>query len=215
MCALIKSVVIGGTTSWAEQVSILLRVISLAGVSVKELVIPVLSLITFSVIVTRDSFLYKRSWEAYEWKPRISFLSYLSILCSLSLSGVLLVGCSSFPSSRTIPAYHFLWISAFINEAVELHTSSMSIESIHGFQCCACIEEAEKVLEELSQKGEFAFGSFWGRLETSGIISSSSCLGLANQEFDLFRVNWNTSFFQLFMIWLLHEIEKSRHTWPT
>ncbi|GAB4828944.1 hypothetical protein Ancab_018604 [Ancistrocladus abbreviatus] len=28
-----------------------------------------------------------------------------------------------------------------------------------------CIDEVEKVLEELSMKGEFAFGSFWGRDE--------------------------------------------------
>ncbi|XP_052186087.1 uncharacterized protein LOC127797322 [Diospyros lotus] len=26
---------------------------------------------------------------------------------------------------------------------------------------CCCMEEVEKVLEELSQKGRFAFGSFW------------------------------------------------------
>ena len=79
----------------------------------------------------------------------------------------------------------------FEDEAVELHTSSISIELIegfgageaHGYQCC--IEEAEKVLEELSQKGEFAFGSFWGRSsesETSGVIPSS-----AIQEYDFVR----------------------------
>ncbi|WCJ35719.1 hypothetical protein M5689_016959 [Euphorbia peplus] len=26
-----------------------------------------------------------------------------------------------------------------------------------------CMEEVERILEELSQKGEFSFGSFWGR----------------------------------------------------
>ncbi|EOY02198.1 hypothetical protein QUC31_013388 [Theobroma cacao] len=59
----------------------------------------------------------------------------------------------------------------FHDEAVEIHRSSIRIEILeglactggegHGFRCC--IEEAEKVLEELSEKGEFAFGSFWGR----------------------------------------------------
>lgn len=40
----------------------------------------------------------------------------------------------------------------------------------HG--CGSCMEEVEKVLEELSQKGDFAFGSFWGR---KGSGSFSSC----------------------------------------
>lgn len=44
-----------------------------------------------------------------------------------------------------------------------------------------CMEEVEKVLEELSQKGEFAFGSFWGR---KGSGSFSSC------EFDDINVEY-------------------------
>lgn len=70
------------------------------------------------------------------------------------------------------------------DEAVKLHTStSMSIELIqglgmgggedHGFQCC-CIEEAEKMLEEHTQKGEFGFGSFWGRPETEAETCSAA-----------------------------------------
>ncbi|KAE8023040.1 hypothetical protein FH972_008792 [Carpinus fangiana] len=45
----------------------------------------------------------------------------------------------------------------------------------------SCMEEVEKVLEELSQKGEFAFGSFWGR---KGSGSFSSC------EFDDINVEY-------------------------
>ncbi|XP_048319002.2 uncharacterized protein LOC125418735 [Ziziphus jujuba] len=46
--------------------------------------------------------------------------------------------------------------------------------------CGCCMEEVEKVLEELSLKGEFAFGSFWGRGE-SGLIFPTP---LDKHEFD-------------------------------
>lgn len=42
-----------------------------------------------------------------------------------------------------------------------------------------CMPEVEKVLEEFSQKGEFSFGSFWGR-NRSGTISTCG----AKHEFD-------------------------------
>lgn len=35
----------------------------------------------------------------------------------------------------------------------------------HGYGCC--MEEIERVLEEYSQRGQFAFGSFWGRGESN------------------------------------------------
>ncbi|KAI3423476.1 uncharacterized protein J3R85_010972 [Psidium guajava] len=37
-----------------------------------------------------------------------------------------------------------------------------------------CMEEVEKVLEEMSQKGVFGFGSFWGR-ENGGSFSGCVC----------------------------------------
>ncbi|GFZ21355.1 hypothetical protein Acr_29g0005170 [Actinidia rufa] len=40
----------------------------------------------------------------------------------------------------------------------------------HGCECC--MEEVEKVLEELSRKGEFAFGSFWGGDELGSLPTS-------------------------------------------
>lgn len=43
-----------------------------------------------------------------------------------------------------------------------------------------CMEEVEKALEEMSQKGVFGFGSFWGR-ESGG--SFSGC-GRDHQGFD-------------------------------
>ncbi|TYJ05762.1 hypothetical protein E1A91_A12G186200v1 [Gossypium mustelinum] len=75
-------------------------------------------------------------------------------------------------------------------ELVTKSCMSMSIElrqagfgdAQYGVQCC-CIQEAEKVLEELSRRGEFAFGSFWGRSLHSGTSSSPSC-HLPNGRFD-------------------------------
>ncbi|GMI99966.1 hypothetical protein HRI_003665900 [Hibiscus trionum] len=68
----------------------------------------------------------------------------------------------------------------------------------YGVRYC-CMQEVEKVLEELSRKGEFAFGSFWGRtshesdttLSSTALVPSSSAASaflLANYErFDFLR----------------------------
>lgn len=53
------------------------------------------------------------------------------------------------------------------DESLKSHSGSFRIQ-LERFSlnkcsgCGCCIEEAEKVFNELSQKGEFAFGSFWG-----------------------------------------------------
>lgn len=39
-------------------------------------------------------------------------------------------------------------------------------DGVHN--CGGCIVEVEKVMEELCEKGEFGFGSFWSRKETWG-----------------------------------------------
>lgn len=70
----------------------------------------------------------------------------------------------------------------FQDEFMKFHEESIRIqvEELHGGHGCGnCMEEVEWVLEELSQKGEFAFGSFWGR---EG--SSSSAISVTKQEFD-------------------------------
>ncbi|CAK7326478.1 unnamed protein product [Dovyalis caffra] len=67
---------------------------------------------------------------------------------------------------------------------VEFQESSVRIQvdDFHGDHDCGnCMEEVEKVLEEFSQKGEFAFGSFWGR---AGSGTSQTCTA-AVHEFDL------------------------------
>ncbi|XP_024018322.1 uncharacterized protein LOC21409214 [Morus notabilis] len=42
--------------------------------------------------------------------------------------------------------------------------------------CGCCMKEVEKVMEELSQKGEFSFGSFWCKEEESAEIFPASCV---------------------------------------
>ncbi|KAL6192979.1 hypothetical protein ACLB2K_034064 [Fragaria x ananassa] len=47
------------------------------------------------------------------------------------------------------------------NDIVSILGESMrSMEEIHSCRCC--IEEVDKVLEEMYQRGDFGFGSFWG-----------------------------------------------------
>ncbi|KAF9677264.1 hypothetical protein SADUNF_Sadunf08G0089900 [Salix dunnii] len=59
----------------------------------------------------------------------------------------------------------------------------IQVDGFHGGRDCeSCIEEVEEVLEEFSQKGEFAFGSFWGRVGSGA--TPPTCI-VAVQEFDL------------------------------
>ncbi|KAJ6318213.1 hypothetical protein OIU76_013701 [Salix suchowensis] len=59
----------------------------------------------------------------------------------------------------------------------------IQVDAFHGVRDCeSCIEEVEEVLEEFSQKGEFAFGSFWGRVGSGA--TPPTCI-VAVQEFDL------------------------------
>ncbi|KAJ9163424.1 hypothetical protein P3X46_023092 [Hevea brasiliensis] len=78
--------------------------------------------------------------------------------------------------------------SRFQDEFVEFHEGSIAIqiEELHrGYGFESCIEEVERVLGDFSQKGEFAFGSFWGR---QGLGASSTCV--AKQEVDLSLVQF-------------------------
>lgn len=71
---------------------------------------------------------------------------------------------------------------------MEIHEGSMRIQieelqGGHGFG--DCMREVERVLDDFSQKGEFAFGSFWGR---QGLGGSSICVG--KQEVDISLVQF-------------------------
>lgn len=48
------------------------------------------------------------------------------------------------------------------------HEGEMAVRDGEGFDCGGCMDEVEKMMEELYQKGEFGFGSFWGREEPCG-----------------------------------------------
>lgn len=64
----------------------------------------------------------------------------------------------------------------FLEGSIEIQ-----VDDFHGgHDCESCIEEVEEVLEGFSQKGGFAFGSFWGRV---GSGTSPACI-VAVQEFD-------------------------------
>ncbi|KAK9277635.1 hypothetical protein L1049_007181 [Liquidambar formosana] len=73
----------------------------------------------------------------------------------------------------------------FKDEFLGIHGGSVRFKvdgspiNMEGHGCGKCMEEAEKVLEELCQQGEFAFGSFWGREE-----SESFQTYVAKQEFE-------------------------------
>ena len=68
-------------------------------------------------------------------------------------------------------------LEKFLEGSIEIQ-----VDDFHGgHDCESCIEEVEEVLEGFSQKGEFAFGSFWGRV---GSGTSPACI-VAVQEFDL------------------------------
>ncbi|KAL2519175.1 hypothetical protein Adt_15422 [Abeliophyllum distichum] len=73
-------------------------------------------------------------------------------------------------------------MSRYGEDSFRSHGNSFrfQIETL-GFNCC--MDEIEKVLEDISNRGEFAFGSFWG-----GEISrrlSSSCLYEEELDYDV------------------------------
>ncbi|KAM7276856.1 hypothetical protein ACFE04_018722 [Oxalis oulophora] len=73
----------------------------------------------------------------------------------------------------------------------ELESYGVGCVSVEMEECFTersglCMHEVEEVLEELSRKGEFVFGSFWGR-ERSMIGSSCSS---STYEVDFSVVEW-------------------------
>lgn len=52
------------------------------------------------------------------------------------------------------------------------------LETVEFHGCGDCMEEVEKVMEELLHDGEFAFGSFWGREESESLTNN-----VTRQEF--------------------------------
>ncbi|KAL4383122.1 hypothetical protein GQ457_15G005580 [Hibiscus cannabinus] len=86
---------------------------------------------------------------------------------------------------------------------------SMSMSHDHLTQAVAdqyefgyCLQEVENVLEELSRKGEFAFGSFWGRSSPDSVSVSvsdttSSCLVANYERFDFLAANSLPHFYHI------------------
>ncbi|MCD7472611.1 hypothetical protein HAX54_013892 [Datura stramonium] len=72
-------------------------------------------------------------------------------------------------------------------EILKDHGGSLRVQ----LESLCCMEEVEKVLEEFSQKGEFAFGSFWGVdedevLETERI---TTCIHKQTVDYDVFQTH--------------------------
>ncbi|XP_059317034.1 uncharacterized protein LOC132067744 [Lycium ferocissimum] len=84
-------------------------------------------------------------------------------------------------------------VNRYEDEILKDHEGSLRVQ----LESLCCMEEVEKVLEEFSQKGEFAFGSFWGGdeeevLETESI--NTTCIRKLTVDYDAFH----THFIQVF-----------------
>ncbi|XP_042051318.1 uncharacterized protein LOC121796560 [Salvia splendens] len=66
-------------------------------------------------------------------------------------------------------------------ESFTSHGGSIRIESIR-FGCC--MSEIERVLDDLSSRGEFAFGSFWGG-EVASDTNFPSCFNNDQIDYDV------------------------------
>lgn len=72
----------------------------------------------------------------------------------------------------------------FQDEFLEFSVTNQ-MEELHGSHVFgSCMEEVESMLGDFSQKGEFAFGSFWGRQG----LKASTCV--AKQGFDISLVQF-------------------------
>ncbi|EEF47627.1 conserved hypothetical protein [Ricinus communis] len=71
------------------------------------------------------------------------------------------------------------------NKILEFHERGKRIQ-VEGFHEShgrgSCMKDIEGVLEELSQRGEFAFGSFWGREGSEGVDKQELDLSLVQFE---------------------------------
>lgn len=70
-------------------------------------------------------------------------------------------------------------VVGIIGESIKIqtdHQSRLSFEGGCNSHCWGCMNEVEKVMEELSNKGEFGFGSFWCKEEESDELIFPTCL---------------------------------------
>ncbi|XP_010320791.1 uncharacterized protein [Solanum lycopersicum] len=80
---------------------------------------------------------------------------------------------------------------------IEINRHEDEILMDHGgclrveLESLCCMEEVEKVLEEFSQKGEFAFGSFWGGDEEDVLKTDriTTCIHKQTVDYDVFHTH--------------------------
>lgn len=72
-------------------------------------------------------------------------------------------------------------ITSHERDSTRIMVEQKGVHDLSNYHDCRSLVlmEVEKVLEDLSQNGEFAFGSFWGREESSSLSPD-----IAEQEFD-------------------------------
>lgn len=73
---------------------------------------------------------------------------------------------------------------SFRSDSLEILTGDTILAVFCDDHKCA-IEEAQKVMKELSSEGEFVFGSFWGR---NGSATSRTCDDIIVSNIDLIMV---------------------------
>ncbi|XP_061354084.1 uncharacterized protein LOC133298762 [Gastrolobium bilobum] len=64
-------------------------------------------------------------------------------------------------TQREIGSYKDVFVR--IHEQSFRTQAEMALKDDAGHNCGCCMDEVEKVMQEFYKKGEFAFGSFWGR----------------------------------------------------
>lgn len=62
-----------------------------------------------------------------------------------------------------------------------LEVEGIDQSKLHRWGHSNCMDEVEEVLEELSMKGEFAFGSFWGGDFERTELSCSKCVMITRE----------------------------------
>ncbi|XP_019425784.1 PREDICTED: uncharacterized protein LOC109334449 [Lupinus angustifolius] len=69
--------------------------------------------------------------------------------------------------------------SSYKHVLLRMHQQSMITtqalkDDDFGHSCGCCLDEVEKVMEEFYEKGEFGFGSFWGRKNVPKVLTNNT-----------------------------------------
>lgn len=74
------------------------------------------------------------------------------------------------------------------NEVRGISNGSCMRNEEKGLGLSCCMEEIEKVMQDLHEKGEFGFGSFWGNGNTSSGSCRDDLFSPTNVQYQLIQV---------------------------